>query len=341
LILRFSRQEPGLVVSGVMHAGLIVAGLVAFSSVAQFPSQEEAIAVDVVSESDLRSITKGEKTAKEVQPDPKPRVDKLAELKEDNPEGDAKRDVPVPPSRPRDVELADKVAAVQPEQQKIEPQKQEREPDLKSEQPAEEAIPDPPKRPPPQKVEEKPKPVEKKAEPKPDPKQLAKLIDQTKPEEKAKVKPAEPERKFNISDIKALLETKDKQQSSGSKGHELNRTAALGLPNASAAKMSLSQLDGLNALVKECILDRWQAPPPTGPLGFKLQVRMSLNRDGTLLSRPEVVNTSSNPSFAAWSSSLVRAIYKCAPFKIPNQYDAFYSEWRDWNVVFDPKDIQG
>jgi colicin import membrane protein len=339
--LRFSRQEPGLVVSGVMHAGLIVVGLVALSSVAKFPSQEEAIAVDVVSESELRSITKGEKTATEVKPEPKPRVEKLAEVKQDNPEGEAKRDVPVPPSRPRDVEVADKVAAVQPEQQKVEPPKRQ-EPEIKPEQQqAEEPVPDPPKRPPPPKAEEKAKPVEKKAEPKPDPKQLAKLIDESKPEDKAKAKPAEPERKFNISDIKALLETKDKQQSSGSKGQELNRTAALGLPNANAAKMSLSQLDRLNALVKDCILDKWQAPPPTGPLGFKLQVRMSLNRDGTLLARPEVVNSSAEPAFGAWSSSLVRAIFKCAPFKIPNQYDAFYSEWRDWNVVFDPKDIQG
>jgi colicin import membrane protein len=339
--LRFSRQEPGIVVSGVLHASFIVAGLVAFSSVATLPPQEEAIAVEVVSESELRTITKGEKTATEVKPEPKPRADKIAELKEDNPEGEAKRDVPVPPSRPREVEVADKVAAVQPEQQKIEPPKQ-KEPEVKPERlEAEEPIPDPPKRPPPQKTEDKPKPVEKKAEPKPDTKQLAKIIEQTKPEDKPKAKPAEPDKKFSISDIKALLENKDKPQNSGAKGQELNRTAALGLPNANAAKMSLSQLDALNALVRDCILDKWQAPPPTGPLGFKLQVRMSLNRDGTLLQRPEMVNSSADPAFAAWSSSLVRAIYKCAPFKIPNQFDAFYSDWRDWNVVFDPKDIHG
>ena len=340
-MLRLSRREPGLVVSGILHAGLIVAALIAFASVPPLPPPEEAIAVEVVSDSELRAITRGEKTAKEIKPDPKPRVDKLAELKEDNPEGEAKRDVPVPPSRPREVEVADKVAAVQPEQQKVEPPKQE--PEVKPErQQAEEPIPEPPRRPPPPKAEDKPKPAEK-VEPKPDPKQLAKLIDKTKPDDKPKAKPAEPERKFNISDIRQLLENKDKPESSGAKGQELNRTANLGLPNANDAKMSPSQVDALNALVVGCIKREWTVVQRTRPdlEGFKIHARMSLSRDGALLSKPQVVNSSSDPDFPTWSSRLLSAIHKCAPFKIPSQYDAFYSDWRDWNLLFDSKDLQG
>jgi colicin import membrane protein len=56
-------SEPGMVVSGVAHAALLVLALVAFSDNQPFEDAQESIAVDVISSSEFSQITKGEKTA--------------------------------------------------------------------------------------------------------------------------------------------------------------------------------------------------------------------------------------------------------------------------------------
>ena len=65
--VRFSRKEPGFIASFVAHASMLMAGLIAFSSPPKFPDQQEAIAVEVISDDAFSSMTRGEKTAKTVQ----------------------------------------------------------------------------------------------------------------------------------------------------------------------------------------------------------------------------------------------------------------------------------
>ena len=72
--MRFSRSEPGFVVSLIAHVGLLLAAVVLFGSAEKFEEAPEMIPIDVISDSDLNSVTKGEKTAKEVKP--APRVDR-------------------------------------------------------------------------------------------------------------------------------------------------------------------------------------------------------------------------------------------------------------------------
>ena len=45
--------------------------------------------------------------------------------------------------------------------------------------------------------------------------------------------------------------------------------------------------------------------------------------------------------FQALADSALRAIKRCAPYKIPAQFMPFYGDWRDWNITFDPKDLLG
>ncbi|MDJ1158241.1 cell envelope biogenesis protein TolA [Chelatococcus sp. SYSU_G07232] len=355
LPIRFSRQEPGLVVSGIGHAAILVAGLVAFASAPPFQDHEEAVAVDVVSESDLRAMTKGERTAKEVKPEPKPRADKLAEVAEEKPApADSKRDVPTPPAR-REVQAPqeDKQAAPPQPPQRPEPPKQEAKAEPKPEPPRPdppkeaEAKPEPPKRPEPPKPEEKPEPrkAEPKPEPRPEPKRedIAKLLEREKQEEakKAAAKPVEPERKFNPADIAKLLESKDKAQSTGSTGREVNRTASLGTPTGNAPKLSLSQRDALGNLLKEQLASCWSPPMGAANANAKPQVRMKLNQDGSLMAEPVVANSSGDPAFRTLADSALRAVRRCAPFRIPPQYMPYYADWRDWNVTFDPKEFLG
>ncbi len=96
--MRVSRSEPGFVVSLIAHAGLFLAAVVLFGSAEKFEDAPEMIPIDVVSDSELNSVTKGEKTAKEVKPSP--RVDRVADktdLPPEPPLNAANKDVPAPP----------------------------------------------------------------------------------------------------------------------------------------------------------------------------------------------------------------------------------------------------
>lgn len=346
--MRFSWQEPGFVVSGIGHTAVLVASLFALSSAPPFAEHEEAIAVDMVSESELRALTKGLRTAKDVQPEPKPRADKVAALVDEKPDpGEAKRDIPAPPVRSPEAAPAEKAAVASPPSQrpepikqpepKLEPAKVEPKPDL----PKDADIPEPPRRPEPLKAEERPKP-EKKPELKPQPNkvELARLLEELKPEDKPKTKPAEPDQRFNPTDIRQLLESKERAQTTASTGRELNRTAALGIPTGNASKLSLSQRDALGALLKEQLANCW-TPPMGVTANLKPLVHMKLNPDGSLLAQPALVNASGEPSFRVLAESAMRAVRRCAPFRIPASYAPYYADWQEWNIIFDPKEFLG
>lgn len=96
--MRFSRSEPGFVVSAAAHIGLIAATLLVFSDTKRFEDAPETVPVDIVTDSQFNQIMKGEKTAREVKPTP--RVDKAStetEFKPAPPLAEAKRDVEAPP----------------------------------------------------------------------------------------------------------------------------------------------------------------------------------------------------------------------------------------------------
>ena len=116
-------SEPGLPLSGGVHVALLVATMIAFSSTPKFEEMPETVAVDVIDTNQPAEMAKGEKTAKEAKPDPKPRAERVAETNDIKPENaDAKRDVPSPVSRPPSTEPEQKAQVPPPlkppEQQK-------------------------------------------------------------------------------------------------------------------------------------------------------------------------------------------------------------------------------
>jgi colicin import membrane protein len=354
-------SKPGLPASAIAHFALLLGTLVAFSSSPKFEDATEAVAVDVITPSELSQITRGEKTARQARPDPKPRVDKVADKDELKPEATdlAKRDIPTPVSRPPQPEPETKPATPpeqvaakaepKPEPPKPEPPKPERriEPPkpqdvaddgiMKAEKKPEPPKPEPPKVEPP-KVERKPDPP-KPEPPKVQPEQLAKLI------ENAKAAPpkAEPSTKpFNPTDIKKLLESKEKPQQAGSTGAELNKVASLGAPTASGPKLNPSQKDQLGSIIKDQLAQCWS--PPAGMAegsNVKPLIKVSLQADGTVVGIPLVANDQANPQFRAVADSAVRAVRRCSPFKIPAQFMPFYSDWKDWSITFDPREMLG
>ena len=336
-------SEPGLPLSGGVHFALLVATMIAFSSTPKFEEMPEAVAVDVIDANQPAEMAKGEKTAKEAKPDPKPRAERVAETAETKPENaTAKRDVPSPVSRPPSTEPEQK-AQVPPPPKAPEPPK----PEPKKEEIKDEALvkaekkpepkPEPPK-PEPPKPDRKPEPP-KPEPPKFEPDKLAKMIEQAKP---APPKSEANDKPFNPNDIKKLLESKEKPAQAASTGTQVNQTASLGSATATGQKLNPSQKDQLGNLIKDQLAQCWSPPAGVTDGGtLKPVVRVSLMPDGTVTGSPTVVNDQSSPAFRAMADSALRAVRKCSPFKIPAQFAPFYNDWKDWTVTFDPKDMLG
>ncbi|HEX8168500.1 MAG TPA: cell envelope integrity protein TolA [Beijerinckiaceae bacterium] len=170
--LKFDRSEPGFWVSGALHAALVGALVFGFAFSQKFPEAEEGIPVEVVTENQLSEITRGETNAKAPQPEPKPRTDRVAETREERDPGEAKRDVPTPPTRPAEMKVADEAVEVSvPPPPPVPPIREPVQP------------PEPPKREPVRQAEAKPEPAP--PEP-PKREELAKLLEEQQAELRAK-----------------------------------------------------------------------------------------------------------------------------------------------------------
>jgi colicin import membrane protein len=116
--LKDELKKPGMALSLGLHGAVLAAALVSFSSPKPFAEAQEAIAVEVIDESAVREVTRGEQRARP-QPAPTPRVDRVAEPKEQNPPGQAQRQVntdqtPKPQEATAREERKEQTAAVTP-----------------------------------------------------------------------------------------------------------------------------------------------------------------------------------------------------------------------------------
>lgn len=170
----------------------------------------------------------------------------------------------------------------------------------------------------------------------------AKADAKAKAEAEAKARrQAEQADQFNPGDIASLLSRREPSQSSGSTGREIQRTASLGTAAGNAPRLNPSQRDQIAGLIRDQLIRCWQPPiavqsaakPPTAT------IRLGLKQDGSLLTEPAVMNSSSDPLFRPVADSALRATRRCAPLRIPAQFAPFYQDWKDLVVDFDPREI--
>ena len=101
---------------------------------------------------------------------------------------------------------------------------------------------------------------------------------------------------------------------------------------ASSPRLTLSELDAFRAQMQRC----WS--PPSGARDAEsliVRVRLSLTLAGDILAGPRVVNRTqlSQPFFRTAAESVLRAIRRCQPFKMPPEK---YAHWRDIELTFNP-----
>jgi colicin import membrane protein len=371
---KFNPREPGAVVSAAAHVALLAATLIVFADRRKFDDVAESIPVEMISDQQFSQITKGDKTAKQVQP--KQKAEKIAEVPETKPTppiAQAKRDVPTPPPplkrvpdpgeddkpelKPEPPTPPQRVAALpapepppRPEPKPVakpEPPKAEKPPEPDDPKAAEVIKPQPVPR---SKIAETPtpptppKPVEKPKEPAP-PKldQVAKFLEQKKVEEKPVPKPksgeenTEPKHKLDVTTISQLL-SKEAPQARASTGRELTHTAALGAPNASAARMSPSMWDSLDGLMREQYKKCWSYIGLNAEK-YVAQIRVRYAQDGSLQAEPALLNPPAESNSRNLAETAMRAVRRCNPMHIPAAYLPYYEQWKARVVRFDPEDM--
>ncbi|MBE7637969.1 energy transducer TonB [Sneathiella sp. P13V-1] len=283
--------------------------------------QPRVIEVDLVEIADITNL-----------PKPEPKPEKKPDPKPEPPKPEPKPEPPKP--------------APKPEPPKPEPPKPEPKPEPVPEpEPAPEPEPEPvptPKPEPKPEPKEEVKPEEKQALPVPKPRVRPKpetVKAETKKEEK------KPEKKFDLSQISALLDKKKREKASQkTEESDTKKSQSAEKVTSSSSKgadrslpLSISEKDAFRRQVEKC----WN--PPTGSVKAEdliVTVKISLNKDGTVKGRPEIVRSGSygNRFEKIAAESAVRAVLQCQPYKLPI---AKFERWRDTVLKFDPREMFG
>jgi outer membrane biosynthesis protein TonB len=143
--------------------------------------------------------------------------------------------------------------------------------------------------------------------------------------------------KFDINNIMALLDKRAPAASSAPNARVADRNVK-GIGAQTAATMDLQ--DAMLSQIKSC----W-SPPVGGPHPEDLVVEFELflNVDGSVAQPPQLSvdsqgAVSRNSYTRAAAEAARRAIYTCAPYKLPADR---YKDWRDITLTFDPRQMMG
>jgi hypothetical protein len=331
----FSRSDPGLPISAALHLGLLAALLISFARAPKFDDAMETIAVDVVSDSQINEISKGEKSAKLAPPALRAEKAQKTETRPEPPTHEAKRDVPAPPPQAKpngepngdEAPLKAKQAApIPPSRPKpLQTAAAQSEPDD-----AEVVKPKPPTRP---KIEtakeEKPTPEKPKEKPRLKVDDISKLLDQ-KAKDSAAPKPksgdeSAPKSKFNAAAISSLLSHEAPQQR-GSTANERVQLASLGAPTATGQHLTPSMEARIGQYIKDHYQPCWKSGLSLGQSTFAPIVRFHLTREGALEGAPQLLNPASGSVEQARSAQAVQAVRRCSPMKIPAEFLPYYEQ---------------
>jgi TolA protein len=126
-------------------------------------------------------------------------------------------------------------------------------------------------------------------------------------------------------DISAIINT---DQSTGATTGQ-GGSPTLGKPTGTSARLSQSEIDGLSGKIKQF----WNLLPSESDSGLSVKLRINLNRDGSLVGTPQVLEADASSIGAAMSRAAQRAVMQAAPFSL--KADA-YDEWKQIDITLRP-----
>ena len=337
-------MKAGYTISATAHALILGWGLVSFSAKPLEAPPTDAVETEVISEVEFSRLTSGLRTAKQVTK-PVPVVDKVGEVRE--PPKDPllkvteKQEVmtttapppPAPDVKPPDPKPDPKPADPKPPQPKMpEPPPPPAAAEPPPPDPAAEALKIEEAR---QKAEQQRKLEEARQKKIEEAKQ--KKIEEAKKREEARQRKLEEEKarkevNSDLDKITALLDKRAPQRQAVT-GTMVNATPSLGTTTGNASQLEQNILGMLVSQIKRC----WDVPAGMADAKYlKPVIGFALSRDGSLASAPKLLNPQSTAVFQVAAESAIRAVYRCAPYRLPA---ANYEIWSENEITFDPKDM--
>jgi outer membrane biosynthesis protein TonB len=272
--VKLPEMKTGLTISAMIHAALLLWGVISFAARPLEAKPNDALPVDIISDKQFSELTKGVKNAPKDKP-PAPLVEKIADPK------------PVDDSSAKVTEKKELIAA-----------KADAPPP-----PAEEPAPKPEAKP----EKKEPPKIDPIAE------TLKKEEAKKKAEERAKVKAAQQAAKqpqFDPTKIAALLDKREPTRQAAA-GDVLSPTPSLGKSEGRAAQLSQSEIDALRKRLGECWNPPAGA---TNGGQLKVVLRVMFKPDATVATPPQLVAATPSPFGPAMAESAKRAILTCQPF---------------------------
>lgn len=181
---------------------------------------------------------------------------------------------------------------------------------------------------------EEPPPPEETVKPEPAPKPPP-PVPKAKPTPEAKAEEPPKKKEFDINKVMALLDKREASQNSASKARKGERNIkGFGAQTA----MTMDLVDSLRSQIQQC----W-TPPVGAPRPEELVVEFDLflKGDGSV-ARPPQLSAESESAVAhdsftrAAAEAARRAIYTCAPYKLPQDR---YDQWQEITLNFDPRQM--
>ncbi len=293
--------RPSLAISALLHATILLWGLIWFTPKPLDAARMETMSIDLVPISEFTMNKAGSSKAP-------PKPDKIAETK-----GDPKELT----NLVQKVTEKQEIKAATPPPPSEEKKPPEAKPDEKSE-----AKPEP--KPDPKEALKKPEPPKRPEPPKEQPKTAAQQM---------KAAPTK-QRDFDPNKIASLLDRREPQRQKIT--DQTTPTSALGINRGSAEQLSMSELDA----IKRKLMALWNPPVGVeNPQELIVTVRFKLKRDGTLDGGPLVMNSGISQNFMIARDKAIRAIFMAQPFN--NLPQDKYDLWHDIEVTFDPREMSG
>ncbi|MGB5092800.1 MAG: hypothetical protein WBN97_05765 [Parvibaculum sp.] len=186
---------------------------------------------------------------------------------------------------------------------------------------------------------------EDEAEPLPD-KQAEKLPEKKQPPKPVEKKPTKkpdpakkPTKSFDPTKIAALLDKIPTERTQADVSETTDEKADAPQTDDPNAQLSLSEIDAFKVQMQKC----WSLPAgAANPEELIVKVRVYLNLDGSLAQPPELMDQTrmltGGPFYRAAAESAIRAIRRCAPYKMPADK---YSSWQEIELNFDPREMLG
>jgi len=155
----------------------------------------------------------------------------------------------------------------------------------------------------------------------------------TRPRQKPQPSPEQEKKNFDVDKVLALLNKVAPAPAAATNSPTAARTIrGVGAQTAMTADLQ----DSLRSQIQPC----W-SPPVGAPHPERLVVTFDLflNPDGSVAQPPQLLANSGDPYFRAAADAARRAIYSCAPYKLPQDR---YALWREINpFIFDPRQMLG